>query len=107
MDQDTQLPFHVGDHVCYVGGKMRKAPVGAGRCSVVLVPGMTGVIIASPGALAGDGAATLHSWRCQAQFPNGFQLDITNANFVDFRLGRGRFHVGEGEELPAASIAQE
>ena len=83
MDQDTHSPFNFGDHVRYCGRQMRRAPVGTGKSSIVLVPGMTGVIIASPGAQAGDG------WRCQAQFPNGFQLEITQANLVEFRLGMG------------------
>ena len=49
----------------------------AGQTEQLLVPGMEGVIMLSTGDLSDQGAAAPNPWRCQVQFQNGFQLDIT------------------------------
>ena len=79
MDQDTKpAPFNVGDHVRYVAAQRRGLPAGQGNeTELVLTPGMEGVILLSTGALSDQGAAAPNPWRCQVQFQNGFQLDIT------------------------------
>ena len=88
MSQDTKpAPFNVGDHVRYVAAQ-RLEPSGQGN-EVVLVPGMEGVIVLSSGAFSGEGAAAPAPWRCQIQFQNGFQLDITPDNCSDFEKARG------------------
>jgi len=90
MNQDTKpAPFNVGDHVRYVAGQKRALPAGVGNVAEqVLAPGMEGVIMLSTGALSGQGAAAPNAWRCQVQFQNGFQLDITPENRADFKVGR-------------------
>jgi hypothetical protein len=91
MDQDTKpAPFNVGDHVRYVGEGRAAVPAGQGnKTDLLLAPGMEGVILLSTGALSGQGAAAPNPWHCQVQFPNGFQLDITPENCVDFEVARG------------------
>jgi hypothetical protein len=88
MSQDTKhAPFNLGDHVRYVGAQRRALPAGQGKeTEVVLAPGMEGVIILSTGALSDQGAAAPNPWRCQVQFQNGFQIDITPENRADFAL---------------------
>jgi|SRR5438876_105291 len=91
MDQDTKpAPFNVGDHVRYVAAQRRGLPAGQGNeTELVLTPGMEGVILLSTGALSDQGAAAPNPWRCQVQFQNGFQLDITPENRADFEVVRG------------------
>jgi hypothetical protein len=96
MDQDTKdqdtkpAPFNVGDHVRYVGAQRRALPAGQGNeAELVLVPGMEGVILMSTGALSSLGPAAPNPWRCQVQFQNGFQLDITPESRADFEVVRG------------------
>jgi hypothetical protein len=65
-------------------------PTGQGNgTKVMLVPGMTGVIMLSTGALAGQTAASPKPWHCQVQFPNGFQFDTTPENSCDFEMSHG------------------
>jgi hypothetical protein len=91
MDQDTKpAPFNVGDHVRYVAAQSRAVPAGQGNATeLVLTSGMEGVILLSTGALSAQGAAAPKPWRCQVQFQNGFQLDITPQNRADFEVVRG------------------
>lgn len=64
-------------------------PAGNGNeAELVLVPGMEGVILLSTGAFSEDGVAAPKPWRCQVQFQNGFQLDITPDNCADFEMAR-------------------
>ena len=85
MDQSTQTaPFNVGDHVRYVGAQQRAVPAGAGKSEVVMVWGMAGVVIASSGPLPGQQTSAARPWRCQVQFRNGFQVDLTPDNRADF-----------------------
>ena len=88
MDQDTKpAPFNVGDHVRYVAAERRALPAGQGNeTELVLAPGMEGVILLSTGAFSDEGAAAPKPWRCQVQFQNGFQLDITPDNCADFEM---------------------
>ena len=88
MNQDTKpAPFSLGDHVCYIADQRRAMPGGPGHDSeLVLAPGMVGVIILSTGALSKEGAAAPNPWRCQVQFQNGFQLEVTPANCADFEM---------------------
>ena len=88
MNQDTKpAPFNVGDHVRYIATQRRELPAGHGHESeLVLVPGMEGVIVLSTGALSEQGAAAPKPWRCQVQFQNGFQVDITPENRADFEV---------------------
>ena len=91
MNQDTKpAPFNVGDHVRYIAGQKRALPAGQGnQKELVLTPGMEGVILISTGALSDQGTAAPKPWRCQVQFQNGFQLDITPDNCADFELAHG------------------
>src|ERR1700692_3432207 len=91
MNQDTKpAPFNLGDHVRYVAAQRRALPAGQGNESeLVLAPGMEGVVLLSTGALSEQGAAAPKPWRCQVQFQNGFQLDITPENRADFEVARG------------------
>jgi hypothetical protein len=91
MNQDSKpAPFNVGDHVRYVAAQRRALPAGAGNeAELVLASGMEGVILLSTGAFADQGAAAPNPWRCQVQFQNGFQLDITPVNRADFELAHG------------------
>jgi len=91
MDQDTKpAPFNMGDHVRYVAAHKRALPAGQGhKTEQVLAPGMEGVIILSTGAFSDEGAAAPNPWRCQVQFQNGFQLDITPDNCADFQMAHG------------------
>jgi len=91
MDQDTKpAPFNVGDHVRYVAARRRALPAGQGHeAEQVLAPGMEGVILLSTGAFSEQGAAAPKPWRCQVQFQNGFQFDITPENRADFEPARG------------------
>lgn len=88
MDQDTKpAPFNVGDHVRYVAAQRRALPAGQGNeTELVLAPGMEGVILLSTGAHSDQGAAAPNPWRCQIQFQNGFQLEITPDNRADFEM---------------------
>lgn len=88
MNQNTiPAPFNVGDHVRYTANPRRTVPAGKGTSQdLVLTPGMEGVVVLSTGALSPDGAAAPNPWRCQVQFPNGFQLDITPENYSDFTM---------------------
>jgi hypothetical protein len=90
MNQDTKpAPFNLGDHVRYVAAR-RALPAGQGNeAEQVLAPGMEGVILLSTGALSDQGAAAPKPWRCQVQFQNGFQLDITPDNCADFEVAQG------------------
>lgn len=49
---------------------------------------MEGVILLSTGALSDQGVAAPNPWRCQVQFQNGFQFDITPDNCADFEMAR-------------------
>ena len=91
MDQDTKpAPFNVGDHVRYVAAQRRALPAGQGNeTELVLAPGMDGVILLSTAALSDQGAAAPNPWRCQIQFQNGFQLEITPDNRADFEMAHG------------------
>src|ERR1700688_354234 len=91
MHQDTKpAPFNVGDHVRYVAAQKRALPAGQGNAAEqVLAPGMAGVILLSTGALSEQGAAAPNPWRCQVQFQNGFQFDITPDNCADFQMTHG------------------
>ena len=91
MNQDTKpAPFNVGDHVRYLAGQRRALPVGEGNeTELVLAAGMEGVILISTGSLSDQGAAAPNPWRCQVQFENGFQLDVTPENVADFEVVRG------------------
>ncbi len=91
MDQNTKpAPFSVGDHVRYIAAQRRELAANQGHeTELVLVPGMTGVVMLSTGALAGQTAASPKPWRCQVQFQNGFQFDITPENCSDFEVARG------------------
>jgi len=87
MDQNTHpAPFNLGDHLCYVGSSQwREPPVVPKRNpELVLTWGMVGVVILSSSDLAGEGVATSRPWRCQVQFRNGLQHDITPLNHSDF-----------------------
>lgn len=89
MDQNTHAaPFNVGDHLCYIGSPQRRQlPAGHGlNPEVVLTWGMVGVVILSSGDLAAEDAAASEPWRCQVQFRNGFQVDITRYNRCDFAV---------------------
>lgn len=91
MDQNTYAaPFNLGDHVCYVGSPQRREPPAGPKRSreLMLTGGMVGVVILSSGDLAGEDAAASRPWLCQAQFRNGFQLDITPQNRADFEVPR-------------------
>ncbi len=91
MDQDTKpAPFNVGDHVRYIGSQRQELAAGQGtETELVLVPGMTGVILLSTGTFACQTAAAPKPWRCQVQFPNGFQIDINPENIADFEVAHG------------------
>jgi hypothetical protein len=91
MSQDTKpAPFNLGDHVRYVAAQRRALPTGQGNpTELVLAPGMEGVILLSTGAFSDEGAAAPNPWRCQVQFQNGFQLDITPENRADFEMTHG------------------
>ena len=91
MSQDTKpAQFNVGDHVRYVAAQRRVLPAGRGsETELVLTPGMEGVVLLSTGALSDEGAAAPNPWRCQVQFKNGFQLDITPDNCADFEMADG------------------
>ena len=88
MDQNTKpAPFGVGDHVRYIAEQRRELAGSQGHeAELVLVPGMTGVILLSTGAFAGQTASSPNPWRCQVQFQNGFQFDITSKNCSDFEV---------------------
>jgi hypothetical protein len=88
MSQDTKpAPFKLGDQVRYVAAERRAVPAGQGNeTEQVLAPGMEGVILLSTGAFSDEDAAP---WRCQIQFQNGFQLDITPENHADLEVARG------------------
>ncbi len=89
MNQDTKPAlFNVGDHVRYVASQRRALPAGKeNETELVLAPGMEGVILLSTGAFSEEGeAAPTKPWRCQVQFQNGFQLDITPENCADFEM---------------------
>ena len=88
MSQDTKpAPFNTGDHVRYIAARKRAVPAGQeNELNQVLVTGMVGVIILSTGSLSAEGAAAPKPWRCQLQFQNGFQLDITPDNCTDFEM---------------------
>jgi hypothetical protein len=88
MSQDSKpSPFNLGDHVRYVAARRHVVPGGHGNeKELVLAPGMEGVIVLSTGALSHEGAAAPNPWRCQVQFHNGFQLDITPDNCVEFEM---------------------
>jgi hypothetical protein len=88
MSQDTKpAPFNLGDHVRYVAASRRALRAGEGNePELVLATGMEGVIFLSTGALSDEGAAAPRPWRCQVQFQNGFQLDITPDNVGDFEM---------------------
>ncbi len=91
MNQDTKpAPFNVGDHVRYVAEQRRKLPAGSGNgTELVLAPGMEGVILLSTGALSEQGTKAPNPWHCKVQFQNGFQLDISPDNCVDFEATHG------------------
>jgi hypothetical protein len=90
MSQDTKpAPFNTGDHVRYVGAQRRAVPGQGNDMNQVLVTGMVGVIVLSTGALSSEGAAAPNPWRCQIQFQNGFQVDITPDNCADFEMAHG------------------
>ena len=91
MSQDTKpAPFNIGDHVRYVGAQKRALQAGQGHgTEQVLAPGMEGVILLSTGALSEEGAAAPNPWHCGVQFQNGFQLEITPENCVDFEMTHG------------------
>jgi len=87
MEQSTSpAPFNLGDHLCYVGSSQwREPPAGPKRNpELVLTSGMVGVVILSSGDLVGEEAALSQPWRCQVQFRNGLQRDITPHNHADF-----------------------
>jgi len=88
MNQDTKpAPFNVGDHVRYLAEQQHEVPTGLGNNSeLVLVPGMIGVIVLSTGAFSEEGESAPKPWRCQVQFQNGFQLDITPNQSADFEM---------------------
>src|SRR5258708_3173039 len=88
MSQDTKPPpFNFGNPVRYGAAKRLALPAGQGNESeLVLVPGMEGVILISPGALSDQGAVAPNPWHCRVQFQNGFQLDITPENLADFEV---------------------
>jgi hypothetical protein len=89
MDHNTHTPpFNLGDHLCYVGSSQwREPPPGPKRDpELVLTWGMVGVVILSSGDLVGEDAAESQSWRCQVQFRNGLQRDITAHNHSDFTV---------------------
>jgi len=89
LDQNTHpAPFNLGDHLCYVGSPQWRAlsVEPKGSAELVLAPGMVGVVILSSGALAGIGTGASQPWRCQAQFHNGLQRDITPYNRSDFAV---------------------
>lgn len=103
MDQDTQpAPFNLGDHLCYVGPQQRRElPVGRQGCTeLVLTHGMVGVIILSSGDLAGQDGTAPKPWRCQAQFRNGFQLNITPQNRFAFKAAGRKGFVDPKSALP-------
>jgi hypothetical protein len=79
-------PFGLGDHLCYVGSSQwREPPAGPNRNpALVLTRGMMGVVILSSGDLVGEDAGASQPWRCQVQFRNGLQRDITPHNHSDF-----------------------
>jgi hypothetical protein len=88
MSQDTKpAPFNTGDHVRYVAAQPRAAPSGQGN-EIVLAHGMVGVIVLSTGAFSEEGEVASEPWRCQVQFQNGFQFDITPANRADFEMAK-------------------
>jgi hypothetical protein len=91
MDQDTKpAPFNLGDHVRYIAAQRRGLEAGQGNdTELVLVSGMTGVVLLSTGALAGQTTTSPKPWRCQVQFENGFQFDITPENCADFEVAGG------------------
>jgi hypothetical protein len=91
MRQDTKhAPFNTGDHVRYVAAHRHALPTGAGaEKNLVLAAGMEGVILLSTGSFSDQDAKGLSPWRCQVQFPNGYQLDITPANHADFEVVGG------------------
>jgi hypothetical protein len=88
MSQDTKpAPFNLGDHVRYVAAQRRAVPAGQGNeTEQVLALGMESDILLSTGAFSDEDAAP---WRCQVQFQNGFQVDITPENRADFEVARG------------------
>jgi hypothetical protein len=90
-NQDTKpAPFNLGDHVRYIGAHKRVLPAGQGNeTELVLTPGMVGVILLSTGDLADPAALAPKPWHCRIQFQNGFQLDITPANYADFEVAHG------------------
>jgi hypothetical protein len=86
MDQNTHTaPFNLGDHLCYVGSSQWRAPPAGPKRNpeLVLTRGMVGVVILSSGDLVGEEALS-QPWRCQVQFRNGLQRDITPHNHADF-----------------------
>ena len=91
MIQDTKpAPFNVGDHVRYVAAQRRAVPASQGNAmELVLTPGMVGVIFLSTGGFSDEGAAAPNPWRCQVQFQNGSQFDITPDNCADFKMAHG------------------
>jgi hypothetical protein len=91
MNQDTKpAPFNVGDHVRYIAAQKHDVPTGQGnQMDQVLTAGMEGVILISTGSLSDQGAAAPSPWRCQVQFANGFQLDITPDNVSAFEVVGG------------------
>jgi hypothetical protein len=91
MNQDTKpAPFNVGDHIRYVAAQRRALPGCQGNeAEMIIAPGMEGVILLSTGAFSDEGTAAPNPWRCQVQFQNGFQLDITPDNYADFEKTQG------------------
>ncbi len=90
MDEDTKpAPFGLGDHVRYIAAQSLELPASSVHRKVMLVPGMTGVVMLSTGAFAGQTAASPRPWHCQVQFPNGCQCDITPENRGDFEMAHG------------------
>ncbi len=84
MSQDTKpAPFNLGDHVRYVAPEQRVTSSRQGS-EIILAPGMRGIIMLSTGAFSDEGQAAPKPWRCQVQFQNGFQFDITPDNLADF-----------------------
>ncbi len=91
MNQHTKpAPFNVGDHIRYVAAHRLVLPAGQGsETELVLSPGMEGVILLTRGVLSDQDGAAANPWRCQVQFENGFQFDITTENRADFEVTRG------------------